>query len=151
MSLANEHRIHGNLARDVQRGKTRSGVVTAFYVVAVGHQYRDGDTLHTSTDFIPVTTYGKQAESDLKFLAKGKEVLIRGRIRTWYDAGKKKSGFCLEPDLGCVRYIGAPVTRNDDAAPPEELDAWVQEYAAAAHQFDVAPPATRPTRSAANV
>lgn len=78
MSFANEFRIHGNLVNDVRRGRTGGGVTTAFYVVAVDHQFRSGDNIQTTTDFIPITTYGKQAESDLKYLAKGKEVAMRG-------------------------------------------------------------------------
>ena len=62
MSFANEFRIHGNLVNDVRRGRTGGGVTTAFYVVAVDHQFRSGDNIQTTTDFIPITTYGKQAE-----------------------------------------------------------------------------------------
>lgn len=102
MSFANEFRIHGSLVNDVHRGRTRDGVTTAFYVVAVDHRFRNGDKFQTTTDFIPITTYGEQAESDLKNLGKGKGVAALGRIRSWYDSGKQRGGFCLEPDPGCV-------------------------------------------------
>jgi single-strand DNA-binding protein len=145
MSMSNEFRIHGNLASDVRRSATAGGVATAFYVVAVDHQYRTDDGVKSSTDFIPITTYGKQAENDHKYLAKGKEVSIRGRIRTWYDSKQKRGGFCFEPDPGCVRYIGAPITQPVEQVISEEHDSWLMDYDAAASRFDVAPP-TRPAR-----
>jgi len=150
MSFANEFRIHGNLVNDVRRGRTGGGVTTAFYVVAVDHQFRSGDNIQTTTDFIPITTYGKQAESDLKYLAKGKEVAIRGRIRSWYDSVKQRGGFCFEPDPGCVRYIGAPITRAPEAVLDGEHDSWLQDYDAALQQYDAVPQTTRPARIAAH-
>jgi len=150
MSFANEFRIHGNLVNDVRRGRTGGGVTTAFYVVAVDHQFRTAEGIQSTTDFIPITTYGKQAESDLKYLAKGKEVAIRGRIRSWYDSVKNKGGFCFEPDPGCVRYIGAPIARPAEAGLDGEHDAWLQSYAENQHQFDDVPHITRPARIAAH-
>jgi single-strand DNA-binding protein len=148
MSFSNEFRIHGNLARDPKRGRTGNGVTTAFYVVAVEHQSRHGDSVQTSTDFIPITTYGKQAESDLKYLAKGKEVSVRGRVRSWYDSVQKRGGFCFEPEPGCVRYIGAPVSRSTEVPLEGEHDSWLQDYEAAMPQYDAVPHTTRPTRIA---
>jgi single-strand DNA-binding protein len=149
MSLDNEFRIHGNLVKDVRRGRTANGTTTAFYVVAVSHQFQAAEGLQKTTDFIPITTYGKQAESDLKYLAKGKEVMIRGRIRSWYDSAQGRGGFAFEPDPGCVGYIGAPVAK--DAAPviDGEHDDWLRDYDAAAPEYDAAPQTTRPARMAA--
>ena len=149
MSFANEFRIHGNLVNDVRGGRTGGGVTTAFYVVAVDHKFRNSDGIQSTTDFIPITTYGKQAESDLKYLAKGKEVAVRGRIRSWYDSVKQKGGFCFEPDPGCVRYIGAPVEHAAEVTLDGEHDVWLQSYEQNQHQFDDVPP-TRPSRIAAH-
>jgi single-strand DNA-binding protein len=148
MSLDNEFRIHGNLAQDVRRGRTGNGTTTAFYVVAVAHQFQTAEGVQKTTDFIPVTTYGKQAESDLKFLAKGKEVMIRGRIRSWYDSAQKRGGFAFEPEPGGVRYIGAPVAKEATPVIDGEHDDWLRDYDAAAQQYDAEPQTTRPPRMA---
>jgi single-strand DNA-binding protein len=150
MSLANEFRIHGNLASDVRGGRTGGGVTTAFYVVAIDRKFRTKDGIQSTTDFIPITTYGKQAESDLKYLAKGKEVAVRGHIRSWYDSDKQKGGFCFEPDPGCVRYIGAPIERGVEVALDGDHDVWLQSYEQNQHQFDDVPNTTRPSRIAAH-
>lgn len=150
MSLSNEFRIHGNLVNEPRRGRTGGGVTTAFYVVAVDHQFRTADGIQSTTDYIPITTYGKQAESDLKYLGKGKEVSVCGRIRSWYDKAANRGGFCFEPEPGGVRYIGAPVTRPAEVPLDGEHDAWLHDYEAAAPQFDAVPLTTRPARIAAN-
>jgi single-strand DNA-binding protein len=146
MSVDNEFRIHGNLVREVRRGRAGNGVITAFYVVAVDRQMLTDEGARNATDFIPITTYGKQAESDLKYLAKGKEVIIRGRIRSWYDRSQGRGGFAFEPDPGCVRYIGAPVTTNEATAIEGEHDDWLRDYDAASHRYDAALSMTRQRR-----
>lgn len=148
MSLDNEFRIHGNLAQDVRCGRTENGTTTAFYVVAVAHEFQAVEGRQRTTDFIPITTYGKQAESDLKFLAKGKEVLIRGRIRSWYDSVQKRGGFAFEPEPGGVRYIGARVAKEAAQVMEGEHDDWLRDYDAAAQHFHVQPQTMRPPRMA---
>ncbi|WP_371765541.1 single-stranded DNA-binding protein [Massilia sp.] len=148
MGFGNEFRVHGKLIGNVSRGRTVRGVTTAFYVVAVPCTRHDsGD--QTSTDFIPITTYGKQAENDLRYLAKGKEVLIRGRIRSWYDSIKKCGGFCFEPVFGGVRYVGAPVAHTAIALPVGEHDDWLQNYDDNKFRFDDVACHTRPSCIAA--
>jgi single-strand DNA-binding protein len=148
MSLANEFRIHGNLTGQPRRGVTGGGVTTAFYVVAAAHRFQTEAGTQTSTDFIPIVTYGKQAENDLKYLAKGKEVSIRGRIRSWYDSEKGRGGFSFEPDPGCVRYVGAPVGQPSEQV-SEEIEEWAHQYTAHSTQFDVVSP-SRPARNPAH-
>jgi len=148
MSIGNEFRIHGKLVGDVSRGRTARGVTTAFYVVAVPCRCSDGDD-QTTTDFIPITTYGKQAENDLRYLAKGREVVIKGRIRSWYDSVKKSGGFCFEPVFGGVRYRGAPVARATTSSPVGEHDDWLRNYYDNKFRFDDVARHTRPSRIAA--
>jgi len=147
MSFSNEFRIHGALASEVRRGCTRQGATTAFYIVAAEHESNDSGKSHR--DFIPITTYGRQAESDLQYLAKGREVAIRGRIRSWYDPSQRRGGFCFEPDPGCVRYIGAVQSRSDAGPMDPELSDWLKNYQANEHQFDAAPGGNRTARFAA--
>lgn len=149
MSFGNEFRIHGKLASDVARGRTARGITTAFYVVEVTCRRSDDVTLST-TDFIPITTYGKQAENDLRFLAKGKEVAVHGRIRSWYDPAKKCGGFCVEPFPRGVRYKGAPVARSGTRSPVGEHDDWIKSYNDNIFRFDDATCQTRPSRTAAH-
>jgi single-strand DNA-binding protein len=75
MSLENEVRLAGNLARDPEAG-------------------RGSATKTREADFIGVVAFGKTAEFCMRYLAKGSGVLIRGHLkpRSWADpkTGEKK-------------------------------------------------------------
>lgn len=72
MASINTFTIVGNVTKDVELRYTASGTPSVTFTVAVDNVYYDRDgKKHEETDFIPVTTYGKQAENDAKFLKKG--------------------------------------------------------------------------------
>ena len=75
MASINTFTIVGNVTKDVELRYTPSGTPSVTFTVAVDNVYFDRDgKKHEETDFIPVTTYGKQAENDAKFLKKGSTV-----------------------------------------------------------------------------
>ena len=90
-------------------------------------------------DFVPVTTYGRQAEADAKFLRKGSPVTVAGRIRSWYDRDTKKGGFTFEANS--VKYQGRRGAGGDTGTDADSgglteqggqnsgaEDEWVQAY-----------------------
>ncbi len=73
----------GRLASDVELKYTPSNVAVAKFRIAVGgKQKNDGDD---NVSFFSVIVWNKQAESCSKFLSKGKQVAIDGRLeqRSW--------------------------------------------------------------------
>ena len=99
MASINTFTIVGNVTKDVELRYTPSGTPAVTFTVAVDNVYYDRDgKKHEETDFIPVTTYGKQAENDAKFLKKGSMVAVMGRIRSWYKADERKGGFNFEAE-----------------------------------------------------
>jgi single-strand DNA-binding protein len=135
MSSLNTFTIVGNVTKDVELRKTAKGLATATYFVAVDSSYVDKDnTKHESCDFIPITTYGKQAEADAKFLKRGTPVAVIGTIRSWYKAQDKKGGFNFNAEK--VRYLGKSSSGKDTPENAPELNSdmaqWVRDYEAAA-------------------
>ena len=107
MASINTFTIVGNVTKDVELRYTPSGTPSVTFTVAVDNVYFDRDgKKHEETDFIPVTTYGKQAENDAKFLKKGSTVAVMGRIRSWYKQAERKGGFNFEAER--VQYLGRP-------------------------------------------
>jgi len=132
----NQHVFAGNLTRDPILGKTEGGTVKAFYTVAVDNTSVDqSGNKRTSCDFFPVTTYGRQAENDHKYLKQGASVVITARVHSWWKAEEKKGGIFFE--VKNVQYMGRPSTNGDtaqtpsEALPPPEMDEWDRDYAAA--------------------
>lgn len=132
MAAINTFTIVGNVTKDVELRYTPNGTPTATYSVAVDDVWYDNAGVrHEDCDFIPVTTYGKQAENDQKYLKKGSPVAVIGRIRSWYKAAERKGGFNFEADR--VQYLGKPGTRSADSAAPAaggnpEHDEWMRDY-----------------------
>jgi single-strand DNA-binding protein len=68
----------GRLGRDPER----SGNGPCRFSIATTHAYtKDGEKVE-ETEWVSVTVWGKQGDSCLKFLKKGREVSVIGRLKT---------------------------------------------------------------------
>ena len=136
MADINVFTIGGRVTKDVVLRFTPSGTPTVTFTVAVGNVYYDRNGVkQDETDFIPVTTYGRQAENDAKYLRKGSAVCVSGSIRSWYRASEGRGGFNFEADK--VQYMGSPGGGRADAGEGrgEEqgqdgaaADDWVRDF-----------------------
>jgi len=82
--------LMGRLTRDPEQRTTSTGKTIASFSIAVDRQTQD-DT----ADFFNVTAWEKLGELVMQYLAKGRRVLVQGRLRqdSWDDkeTGKKQS------------------------------------------------------------
>jgi single-strand DNA-binding protein len=104
MSSINLFVIDGNVTRDIELRFTSRGTPTCTYAVASNYSFGEGGNKREGVDFVPVTTYGRQAEADAKYLKKGSPVTVTGRIRSWYNKDTKTGGFNFEAET--VKYQG---------------------------------------------
>ncbi|NPA88116.1 single-stranded DNA-binding protein [Caminibacter pacificus] len=86
----------GNLTRDVELRYTPSGTAIAKFGLATNRTYKDSVTGENKQEvmFIDITVFGRSAEIANQYLAKGRRVLIEGRLvlDTWVDSnGQKRS------------------------------------------------------------
>lgn len=132
--------LDGRLTKDPELRYTAGGQAVASYTVAVNHVYFDEDRRVEETDFVPVSTLGKQAENDMKYLRKGSAVSVAGRIRSWFDAKTHTGGFRFRVSeviyrghaqgMGAAGVEGAE-EKGRDEAPEAAHQAWLSEYDAA--------------------
>lgn len=119
----------GNVTRDLELGTTARGTPTVTYVVAVDRVRIVDDKRVDETDFFPVTTYGRQAENDAKYLRRGSLVGITCEVHSWFNPEQRRGGYNFEPVK--VDYLsksnGAPASR-ESSAPPAAEDDWLREY-----------------------
>lgn len=114
MASFNKVILVGNLTRDPQVRYTTSGTALAEIGLAVSRQWFDkqSNQKREETTFVDITLWGRQAEVAGEYLAKGRPVLIEGRLQldTWDDkeTGQKRSK---------LRVVGENMTmlgsRND--------------------------------------
>jgi len=87
--------ILGNLTRDPELRQTPSGQNVATFGVATNRIWGSPTGKQTQTEFHNVVVWGRLAEIAHQYLAKGRLVLVEGRLntRTWQDqqTGQKRS------------------------------------------------------------
>jgi single-strand DNA-binding protein len=97
MASFNKVILLGNLTRDVEMKYTQGGTAVAELGLAINHSYRDSRTNEKKEEvtFVDVTFFGRTAEIASEYLAKGRPVLIEGRLKyeQWQDkqAGANRS------------------------------------------------------------
>jgi single-strand DNA-binding protein len=86
--------LMGNLTRDPELRQTPNGQNVCGFGLALNRAYRTqtGDW-QEATDFIDIVTWGPLAERVSQYLAKGRRVLVQGRLqsRNWEQDGQKRT------------------------------------------------------------
>lgn len=97
MASFNKVILIGNLTRNPEVRFTPKGSAVAEIALAISRQWFDqaSNSKKEETTFVDVTLWGRQAEVAGEYLAKGRPVLIEGRLQldTWDDrqSGQKRS------------------------------------------------------------
>jgi single-strand DNA-binding protein len=138
MANYNKVILVGNLTRDPQLSYTANNTPVAEFGLAVNRRWKGPDgNLKEETLFVDCKVYGRQAETFSQYMAKGRPVLVEGRLefRQWQTPeGQKRSkhGVVVES----FRFMGPAGERGagGGAAAPRAA----QEPAGAA-QADAAP------------
>lgn len=100
----------GNLSRDPELRQTPNGASVCQFGVAVGRSFKDGSGQWVEkASFFDVVVWGAQGESCARYLAKGRQVVVDGRLeqRSW-DAqdGTKRSKVEIIGEN--VIFVGSP-------------------------------------------
>lgn len=106
----------GNLTRDPELRQTPAGKTVCQFGVAVGRSYKDATGQWVeATSFFDVVVWGQQGDNCAKFLSKGRQVAVEGRLdqRSW-DAqdGTKRSK--VEIVANTVVFLGGPGGQTGD-------------------------------------
>jgi single-strand DNA-binding protein len=97
--------LMGRLTRDPEQRTTTTGKTIASFSIAVDRGGQDD-----SADFFDITAWEKLGELVMQYLAKGRRVLVQGRLRqdSWDDkeTGKKRSR--VEVTATDVTFLDGP-------------------------------------------
>lgn len=109
MASFNKVILMGNLTRDPELRVTPKGTAVCQLGLAVNSTYKDkeGNTKEDVT-FVDVDVFGRQAEVIAKYMAKGRPILIEGRLKldSWESKeGDKRSK--LKVILENFQFVGA--------------------------------------------
>lgn len=92
----------GNLTADPELKYTSSGTARTRFSIAVNRQYKNSTgQLQEEVTFIPIVTWGTQAENCANYLSKGRSVAVEGRLRI--DSFENAEGERRKDMLGSSR------------------------------------------------
>lgn len=106
----------GNLTRDPEMRYTQAGKAVAKFALAVNDAHRDDEVL-----FVDIVAWDRLGETCNKFLKKGSQVLVEGRlvIRGYddKDGNKRKATEVVIDNMQMIggRPNGAPAAANVEA------------------------------------
>ena len=77
----------GNLGRDPEVRTTQGGMTIASLNIATTERRKKGETWEDHTEWHKVSVFGRTADNAAKFLKKGRQVYVEGRLQTrkWQD------------------------------------------------------------------
>lgn len=106
--MVNKVILVGNLGKDPQTRSTPNGQEVATLTVATSEKFKgkDGD-LQERTEWHTVVVWGRQAESCGKYLTKGRQVYVEGRLATrkWTDK-EGAERYSTEVVAETVKFLG---------------------------------------------
>lgn len=115
--MVNKVILVGNLGKDPQTRSTPNGQEVATLTVATSEKFKGKDgELQERTEWHTVVVWGKQAESCGKYLTKGRQVYVEGRLATrkWTDKeGVEK--YSTEVVAESVKFLGQGERKNAQA------------------------------------
>ena len=110
----------GRLSRDPELRHTTSGTAVCQINVAISRPVAQGS--EPQTDFINVVVWNRAAENVARYLSKGRQIAIEGRIQTRsYDNNEGKRTYVTEVIASNVEFLGS-ASDNNRANPAPSFD-----------------------------
>ncbi len=82
MASYNRIVLVGNLTRDPQLSYTASNMAVCKFGIATNHRWKDREgNAREETCFVDCTVFGRAAETFSQYMAKGRSVLVEGRLQ----------------------------------------------------------------------
>ena len=100
----------GNLTADPELKYTPSGTARTRFSIAVNRQYKDSaGQLKEEVTFVPIITWGTQAENCANYLSKGRSVAVEGRLRIdSFENAEGERRKVIEVVAQNVQFLGGP-------------------------------------------
>ena len=121
----NRAEIIGRLGQAVELRYSQSGVAVANISVATSHNIKRNDVWEEETSWHKVVIFGKTAEACEKYLSKGSQIFVEGRLQTksWTpDDGIKR--WSTEIVANSIIFLDSKQGQKQDRppSPPAEAD-----------------------------
>ena len=110
----------GRLVRDPELSYTQGGKAVCKFTLAVDRPY-NGES--KEADFINIVVWNKAGENAAKYLAKGRQTAVEGRLQLRsYDGNDGKKRYATEVIADRVEFIGSTSAKQEGETFGEEVD-----------------------------
>lgn len=115
--------VSGRLVRDPELKALPSGTSICNFSLATNHVYTKDGERKESVEYHNVVLFGKQADNTARFLKKGSEALVEGRLQTrsWEKDGVKH--YRTEIIGDSIQFGSKQSSQNDDDQDDNEEEA----------------------------
>ena len=109
MGSVNKVILVGNLGKDAELRATPGGTSVATTTIAINDPAKKDETGKPGTEWYRLKVWGRTAENLGKYLLKGKQVYVEGRlsIQTWKDR-EGKDRYTPEVSVDQILLLGSP-------------------------------------------
>ena len=117
----NKVMLLGNLGKDPESRVTQGGMTIVRFPLATGERKKDQSGQWVDhTEWHNVVVFGKVAENCQRYLKKGRQVFVEGRIRTskWQDKTDGKDRYMTEILADAVEFVGSKGGEADYSPSP---------------------------------
>lgn len=107
MAGLNKVTIIGNLGKDPEVRYTQSGTAVCNLRIGATERRKEGDAWKDHTEWFSAICFGKTAENAGRFLKKGRQVFVEGRLqtRTWQDK-ENQTRYTTEVVANQIIFLG---------------------------------------------
>ena len=143
MAGVNKVMLIGRLGRDPEIRYSQQGTAMVNFSIATSEQWTDKNTgeRQERTEWHRIVVFGKQAEICEKYLAKGREVFIEGRLQTRNYEKDGQTHYITEIVVSNVQFIGPkPTDDGRNAAYQQRAEAsYTPDYTQAQNSYQEQP------------
>lgn len=121
MSSFNRVILVGNLTREPELRVTPRGTAICQFGIATNRRFKDeAGNQREEVTFVDVEAWGKAAELVAKYLSRGSQALVEGRLKLdqWEEKTTGQKRQKLKVVLESVQFLGRP--KSDEPAPSTE-------------------------------
>jgi len=119
----------GNLGKDPEIRQTQSGMSVGTLRIGVTERRKNGDDYKDHTEWVSVVCFGKTAENAQKYLQKGRQIFVEGRLQTRsYQDKAGQTRYVTEVVANQLLFLGG--SRDQSQGPKD------QSYALASDATD---------------
>ena len=116
----NKVMLVGRLTKDVEMKFTKSGTVVGNFTLAIDRQFKSADG-EKETDFIPVVVWKQTAELCGKYIGKGSQIAISGRMAVRnYENKEGNKVYITEVIADEVQFLDSKKDKTTTESPKQE-------------------------------